>query len=175
MKFTVFLFFLFITSSLGGIAEEYKLKAAFIERFSRFIEWEQSNSDTILFGIVGNDIASDEFLDYFKLHSIKDRKVQIVPVEELSIITIVSILFIADESQWSVQEICDSVGDNTLIIGNDPIMAEQGAVISFVKDNNRLRFRVNPENADSQNITISSYLLELAEIVTSSNAIGGEQ
>ena len=43
--------------------------------------------------------------------------------------------------------------------------AERGAIIQFANDRNRLRLRINVEQARSAGLTLSSKLLRPAEIV----------
>lgn len=159
---------LFLTiSSLGQNVDEYRLKAVFIERFSRFITWseEKASSDTITFGVTGSSIAVQDLTKYYSEKKLQNRPVVILPIIKLSQISDVDILFVTDGSLWSVQELSDYSDKSILIIGDEPEMIEEGAVISFKLKKKKLRFVISLKNAEKRKLSISSYLLEIAEVL----------
>lgn len=171
MKKLLFLIFSCVALSFGqrpSEAEEYTLKAAYIERFSRFIEWlpKDNPPKTIRFGIIGNREITTYFKRHFQGKEMGDKSVDILTVSDISDISGLDIVYITEVSPWNIKEIIDSTGGKALIIGDKGDMAESGAVISFIIRNDKLRFRINTTVAKEHNIKISSYLLELAEIVS---------
>jgi hypothetical protein len=51
-------------------------------------------------------------------------------------------------------------------VGDTEGFAEDGGIIRFVTENNRIRFRINVDAAESAHLVISSKLLRLAEVAT---------
>ncbi len=165
-NFVIILLFLTI-SALGQHIDEYRLKAVFIERFSRFISWteEETLSDTIRFGIVGSSIAVQDLTNYYRNKKLQNRSVEVLPITKLSQISAIDILFVVDGSSWSVQELSDYSEKSILIIGDEPEMVEEGAVISFILKKKKLRFVISLKNAEERKLSISSYLLEIAQVI----------
>ena len=52
-----------------------------------------------------------------------------------------------------------------LVVGDSPGLAEKGAIINFVIEDNKVRFEVNPQAARQAHLQISSKLLRLAKLV----------
>ncbi len=167
MKTSMLLLLLLIFPCFGQSADEYHLKAVFIERFFRFIEWDlkDSLSDTLKFGVIGSSTVTIEFSVYFKNIKVNDQTVELIDITNLSQLPPVDIIFVLESTPWETGEIKDTAGSNTIIIGDEPMMAEYGAIISFVIRKQKLRFRINLDNAKKNNIKISSYLLEMAEVI----------
>lgn len=164
-NFIIILLFLTI-STLGQHVDEYRLKAVFIERFFRFISWseEEALSDTIRFGVTGSSIAVHDLTNYYSDKKIQNRNVEIVSITKLSQVSDINILFVTEGSSWSVQELSDYSEKSILIIGDEAEMIEEGAVISFKVIKKKLRFVVSLKNAEKRKLSISSYLLEIAEV-----------
>ncbi len=164
--FIIILLFLTI-STLGQPVDEYRLKAVFIERFSRFISWSEEDTlpDTIRLGIAGSSIAVHDLTNYYSDKKIQNRSVDILSITDLSQISDINILFVVDGSSWTAQELCDYSEKSILIIGDEAEMIEEGAVISFKLKKKKLRFVISLKNAEKRKLSISSYLLEIAEVI----------
>lgn len=148
-------------------AEEYTLKAVYIERFFRFIELpeKEHSSKNIKLGVVGNRNVIEAFEEHFESRTINNQQVVVTEVADITDISNLDVVYITDTSPWEVTELRDST-IHALLIGDLPNMAEEGAIISFIIKNEKLRFRINARAAEVRNIVISSYLLEMAEIVS---------
>jgi hypothetical protein len=54
-------------------------------------------------------------------------------------------------------------GRSILTVGDTEGFAEDGGIIRFVTEKNRIRFRINVDAAEAAHLVISSKLLRLAE------------
>lgn len=148
-------------------AEEYTLKAVYVERFFRFIELPEKEivSKVIQLGVVGNGDIIAAFTSHFESRKINNQRVVISEVTDITAIDKLDVIYVTDNSPWNITELRDST-IHALLIGDLPYMVEKGAIISFVIKDEKLRFRINARAAEGRNIVISSYLLEMAEIVS---------
>ena len=79
------------------------------------------------------------------------------------------VLFICDSERNHVSELLDlAAGNHILTVSDLPGFARRGGIIGFVKDNNKIRFEINLDAAQKENIKIRSQLLTLAKEVYSS-------
>lgn len=162
---------LFCGLSVAKESPEYTLKSAFIERFTRFIVWPESDtlSDPVRIGIIGDGKSFTDFKKFFKKVHIKDRPVQVLNIKEGSDLSTFDIIFVEDETVMSTKEIRKALTESgaVLTIGDEKKMAQTGIMISFYLSGSKLKFNINLDHLQSQGFTVSSFLLKMATIVTS--------
>jgi hypothetical protein len=151
----------------GQRASEYQLKAVFLFNFAQFVDWQPAAAQTpLLIGILGDD-PFGSFLDA----TVRGERVGVRPIEirrsrQLADIDTCNILFISRSENDRVEEILAAVQNRPILTVSDgDDFAKRGGMIQFVNDKNRIRLRVNLEAAQAANVTISSKLLRVAEIV----------
>ncbi len=152
------------------IPREYQIKALFLFNFSQFIQWPPSaftNADEpFRIGVLGND-PFDDFLD----ETVRGEKVDGHPLviqryESVDAVKDCQILFISrSESERMENILADLKGRNILTVGDSEGFVKNGGVVRFVTEENKIHFRINLEAARRANLTISSKVLRLAEIV----------
>jgi hypothetical protein len=75
-------------------------------------------------------------------------------------------LFISDSEKDNLSQILETVkGTPTLTIGDTKGFAQQGIMINFVMEQNKVGFEINTESARRAKIIISSKLLKLAKTI----------
>lgn len=148
--------------------DEYTLKSAFVERFTRFVTWPDSlhKSDTVLVGVVGGKGTSFKALKgFFKTVPIQEKEVLVLNVVSQSGMKRFHILFVEDDTQFDIATIRNMASHAILTIGNHSDMAEKGLMISFYLDGSKLKFKVNTDELRGAGFKVSSFLLKMATIV----------
>lgn len=152
-------------------AREYQVKAAFLFNFSQFTEWPASAFSSpkapLVIGILGEDPFGNYLDELVKEEMINGRPLSIQRFQDTQEIKNCHILFIKVLKPIRQQDIINDLkGKNILTVGEDPDFIKDGGMVRFVTINNKIQFQINPEATKKENITISSKLLRLAEIVT---------
>jgi hypothetical protein len=166
--FLVFIISKYSCAITQSEAEEYNLKAAFIFNFTKFIEWEPTDSDEVfIIGIVGPSMIRESLTEIAKTKTINNKKIIILEFNNPDEITFCNILFISQKSPFDLNFILEnkSIARNTLIVTERNGSALQGACINFVILNNKLKFETNINAINSRGLKASSQLLKLAIIV----------
>lgn len=153
-----------------GISKEYQVKAIFLFNFAQFIEWPTNSfSDAqvpLTIGVLGDD-PFDGFLD----EAVRGEKVDGHPLviqryQRAEDVKACQILFISGSERSHMEQILAGLnGKHILTVGDMEGFVKNGGVIRFVTEENKIHFRINVEAAKSANLTISSKMLRLAEIV----------
>ncbi len=151
---------------------EYKVKAEFLERFTRFIEWPAdspiNNSDKPFcicvagknpFGTYLNDMAAQV--------KIKGKPVEIHQIEQLTAeLPKCQILFIARSEKERLADILKLTQDKPILtVGDTNGFAEDGVLVNFFASGNYIRFEVNIDRAEKSKLKFSSRLLKLAKLI----------
>jgi hypothetical protein len=182
---------LIITASVCAesteINREYRLKAAFLYNFIKFVDWPaektEDSNEPITIGIIGKDPFGNTF-EPLKGKLIKNREVLIKrfkSLEELKkagendksgldaqirAIWKCHLLFICSSELKSLDEIIKLVkGQSVLTVGEMSDFLKAGGIINFLRESNIICFEMNVSGAKSDNLKISSKLLKLAKKV----------
>ncbi len=77
------------------------------------------------------------------------------------------ILFIsaAADAKVKAEALAKLQSKGILLVGEETGLVQQGAVVNFYVENNKVRFEINVETAKQQQLKVSSKLLSLAKIV----------
>lgn len=161
------------------VSPEYKLKAAFINRFAMFIDWPAEKNpeedDPYIIGVIGED-PFKKHLDDITSKPIRGRSVVIERFAGMSIkedsgkhpkideIRKCHILYISTSEKKSVGLLIDQLKDhNVLTISDMSDFIDHGGIIQFINEDQKVRFAINLKIAKAENLEIRSKLLRLAK------------
>jgi hypothetical protein len=158
----------------GTDLAEYQIKAEFIERFTRFIEWpaapSQPQSEPFVIGIIGRDPFNGYLEAIARARTIKGRPVRIRHLAGLDAIGSCQILFISSSEKGSFDEIVARARKYpVLTIGDSPGALSSGVMINLYTADNKVRFEINEQQLSKAGFAASAQLLKLAR----SSAPGG--
>ncbi|MGZ3236504.1 MAG: YfiR family protein [Burkholderiaceae bacterium] len=146
---------------------EYAIKAAFLFKFGAYIEWPSDTFETpktpLVIGIVGDDPFDGTLDNIVAGHTIDGRPVEIVRDQQIDKIKNEQILFISQSEKEKMAPIVSNLqGKKILTVSefNDP-----NIIIQFVIENEKVRFDINLDQANSAGIKLSSKLLSVARTV----------
>jgi hypothetical protein len=146
--------------------EEYSIKAAFIYKFTNYIEWPANvPGNEFVIGIIGSSPISKMLSEIANTKTIKGKKIVIRQYESAAEIGSCHILFISAKAPQPLDEILAYAGKGTLTISEKEGYAARGTEINFIQVDNKLKFEANLKAIDAAGLTASSQLLKLAIIV----------
>jgi len=147
---------------------EYRVKAAFLYNFTKFVEWpanDEKKGKPFRIGILGKDrfggemealagkAVNDRFLEIQRFLGWEDRAAQC------------DILFISSSEEKNLPEILRRLNKAPILtVGDTDGYAARGVMINFFMEANKVRFEINLKPARHVGLKISSRLLKLAVI-----------
>jgi hypothetical protein len=149
---------------------EYQIKAAFLYKFAKFIEWPASTfrdpKQPMGICVFGRDPFGHALEEALWGKSIGSRSVFLGRAQQIPELAGCQVVFVSAEESSRVMEIVRGLrGHSALLVGESEGFASSGGAIQFVLDQNRVRFAINPDAANRAGLKISSKLLALATIV----------
>lgn len=156
------------------MTKEYILKAGFIERFTRFIEWPaNANMDDqaqpFVIGVIGDDPFDGNLDKFYKKTSIKNKKVDIHYYSSPDQIKPCNILFISESKHDEIESILKSLkSDSILTMADTDGYAEKGVMINFIIKEDKIRFEINESSIKQSKLKVSHLLLRQATVVNGS-------
>jgi hypothetical protein len=153
------------------VIPEYRLKAEFMERFTRFIEWPAAspvNDPQTPFAIcvAGEDPFGQFLKDLAATHKIKSKSISIRPVTASSTLDGCHMLFISASERTRAADLIRRTADRPILTVSDSAgLGEAGVMINFYEAEDKVRFEINPRSATKSGLRISSKLLKVARVV----------
>ncbi|GAB1370500.1 hypothetical protein MASR1M45_05610 [Candidatus Kapaibacterium sp.] len=151
--------------------EEANLIAAYIERFTRFIEIKgksdsESNRRDYVLTLFGDNKYTAQFQEVFSNQKIKNRVVKITYTDNLNDLRKSDLIFVVKASDIQIQKINDISKDNSIFtIAYLKGAAKKGIHINLFQQDKKLKFEINNNSAKEAGITISHLLLTKAVII----------
>jgi len=145
------------------VSREYRVKAAYLYNFVKYVEWPDTSKGRILICVAGQNPFGTVLESL-----IRNERVHGVPLATEVIIearTDCDVLFTPRTSAGISAYLRGAAGLPTLTVGETPRFVEQGGMIGFYTDGVNVRFEINPDAATRAKLKISSRLLQLAKIV----------
>ena len=147
---------------------EYEVKAAFLEKFTRFIEWpdevhmDDMNKSFVIAIICDNPFKSI-LEDMYSKQTIKGKKVDVRYISTLDDIDKCNLLFVSKSENDSLSQILFHIKEKPILtVGDDKRFAKKGIIITFFVESNHIRFEINKNAAEESGLYISSLLLNLS-------------
>jgi hypothetical protein len=152
------------SSIAGQPSTEYRIKAAFLYNFTSFVTWPKELAAQPVFTlcVFGND-PFGKLLDKLAGKSVKNSQLMVRRLDSLALLDQCQLVFISEMSN-------DRLGAALTLLHGLPVLTvsdthgftELGGIIEFRIIENKVRFDINIDAAESSGLSISSKLLSLA-------------
>jgi hypothetical protein len=158
------------------IDREYEIKAAYLYHFALYVDWPKEaaqGADKIVIAVWGRD-PIDEHLKRLEEKKIHGKPVEVVRFKDLKDVALCHVLFIPDapsagaDVRAARDRLAAALGKtkNTLLVTEASGLTNEGAMINYYVEDNRVRFEINPQAARRAGLQVSSKLLKLGRIVS---------
>ena len=154
---------------------EYRVKAVFLYHFTQFVEWPDSAFESatapIVIGVLGEDPFGDFLDETVAGELVRGRPIRIQRFTRSSQIGVCHVLFVSGSQARRMQGTFRTLsGKPILTVGDADEFADEGGMVQFVTSRGRIRLRINVQTVRDAGLTISSRLLNLADIVGGSGS-----
>jgi len=153
---------------------EYKIKAAYLLNFAKFVEWPTNRFPTatspIKVGVLGKDPFGADLDRIMAERVIEGRKFEIIRASEPEASLSCHIVFVSSSERRQFPQIIEALHKaNVLTVGEHEQFLEQGGIVRFflhddpVRSESTVRFEINAPAAQKAGLRISSKLLQIAK------------
>lgn len=150
---------------------EYDLKAVYLERFTRFVEWPKESSmddanKPFVVGVIGKNPFGSRIKEIFTKLKIKKKNIDVRYVSRMEDIDGCHLLFITGKTKQKLFEIVDYTKDKPILTVSDTNgYAKKGVYINFYIENKKLRFEINQTAVMQSRLRVSYMLMQHARIL----------
>lgn len=148
--------------------EEYRVKAAFLFHIAQLVDWppdsDEGGDHSLMLCTVGDDPFHGVLETTVEGKAIGDRVLRIRHLQPPDSTSDCQILFLGKEENALAPELVAALNNTPILtVGEADGFLDAGGMICFLLKENRVRFAVNLEAAESAHLKIGSRLLMLAE------------
>jgi uncharacterized protein DUF4154 len=146
---------------------EYEVKATYLYNFIRFVEWPakvaQVQTGSIVICVLGRDPFGPALNAIVKDEVIAGKSVVAQQILTAQDALNCRVLFISSSEDARLKQILTTLGDaSVLTVSELPEFTQQGGMVQFISEGNRVRFKVNLASTEHAGLRPSSELLKVA-------------
>ncbi len=152
---------------------EYRLKAAYLLNFAKFISWPDKAFATpqapFVIGILGNNPFGDS-LTPLTSRKVRNRTIELRYFNKIDEVKPCQILFISHSKKESIPNILAACNNMPIFtISGIKGFIHKGGMLEFITINEHLHFSINLAQAQTQGLGVEAQLLALATEVIKAN------
>lgn len=151
-------------------SSEYQVKAAFLFHFAQFVDWPseafKDAASPLTYCTVGEDPFHGALDGSLNGKTIDGRPARVVHFRQAQEIQGCQILFLGTPEKKSINATLANLrASPVLTVGESENFVQQGGMIGFFLEDNKVRFEINLDAAEHAKLKISARLLALAKTV----------
>jgi hypothetical protein len=157
-------------SAQSNPSGEYQVKAAFLFHFAQFVDWPpeafKDAASPLTYCTVGEDPFHGALDASMSGKTIGPRPVRVLHFKRAQDIQNCEVLFLGGQEQKSIPAALANLrGNPVLTVGESEHFVQDGGMIGFLLEDNKVRFEINLDAAGRAKLKISARLLTLAKTV----------
>lgn len=150
-------------------ALERRVKAAFLYRFTEYVNWPDAafaRADApFVIAVIGPASLAEELRQITIGRTVNGRPVEVRRAADAEAMAPAHIVFIADSEKQRLRDLVRAAPRHALVVTESEGALAQGSVINFVLVEGRVRFEISLDSAEKRGLRLSSRLLAVAQSV----------
>lgn len=148
---------------------EYEVKAAFLEKFTRFVEWPdeihmEDMDKPFVIGIMGENPFNSILEKMYAKQKIKNKKVAIQYISTLEEMEHCNLLFISQSEYNRIDQILSYVKRMPILtVCDDKRYSKKGVQITLFSESNHVYFEINQDAVNLSELYMNSLLLKMSK------------
>jgi hypothetical protein len=147
---------------------EAEVKAEFIERFTRFVDWDADAmpADSFTVCTIGESPIAPYLAKLVKRRKLHNRRAMVSKVAASDDLTACQMVLIGANDHKTMRTVLKHTdGRPILTVADAPGAAAAGVIINFYVEDDHVRFEINARAAKDGGLRVRAKLLKLARVV----------
>ena len=153
------------TSVATDAYTEPAVKAAFIYRFTAYVDWPADPKDAGQFtiAVLGDDEVAASLQELAGSRTVRNRPIVVRRIANIRDARSVQVLYVGHDRRADLRSLLEELaGSHVLVITDDRSGLESGSAVNFLRADNRMRFEVSLPAAQRAGLKVSAELLSVA-------------
>lgn len=149
------------------VSKEYQIKAAFVYNFTKFISWPAQSfaaaDSPIVIGVLCQTAIAAELETTVKNRKVNGRAIAVLRMNGPEQAGSTNLVFVCASEDAQFATVRKAIANSpVLTVGESASFAQQGGMINFVLEGDKVRFEINADSAENAGLKISAQLQKLA-------------
>jgi len=157
------------TTVRADVGKEYKIKAAFLYNFTKFVEWPAvcfaSDDAPIVIGVVGENPFGGELEKAIHDRKVNGRGLVVCAVRSAADLRRVHVVFAPQGEERQLEAWGGGKTPGVLTVGESARFAALSGMVTFTMAGDKLRFELNTGAAERAGLKVSAQLQKLATAI----------
>jgi uncharacterized protein DUF4154 len=150
---------------------EYRSKAVLLFQFTQFVKWPprafHDPKAPLIVGVLGDDPFGTDLDEAVQDEKLDEHPLIVRRYRRVEDIAECHVLFVSNSEAAQMDKIVARLkGRSILTVGDTDDFTRVGGMVRFVTENNKIRLRIDVDEAKAVDLTITSKLLRVSTIVT---------
>jgi hypothetical protein len=151
-------------AAAGNASLEYRVKAAFLFNFLKFVEWPPTaGGGPWVIGLLGHDPFGELIDETVRGKELNGRSIEVRRFAHARDAKDCHILFMSGQEFDRLGRHPLAAQPGVLSVGESPGFLQSGGAINFYLEDNRVHFEIRPSVARAVGLRVSSQLLKLGK------------
>lgn len=161
--------------AVADTVTEAEVKLALVYNMTRFVSWPEAGSEEAFEMCVAGETAYEIAVENLRGRKIRDRGIRVSLLEAAveAPVTCDLVYVTHDESDLAAVLLDRYDGLPVLMVSDAPDFIEAGGMVALSFDGGRVGMTINVAAYEDAGLTVSSQLLELAQVVDDRRSAGG--
>lgn len=153
----------FCMISICANAQMAQFKALYLYNFAKNIGWpEADNGSDLVITVIGDNELSSELEKLAKSRMVGSRKVIVKQAATIGNLDNSQIVYLSDsKSSQIVSLVAHEQGKKSLVVGGKAGLCSQGASISFIPVDGKLKYEISNSNIKKSGLSVAAKILQL--------------
>jgi hypothetical protein len=147
--------------ALAQTSSYQELQAAYIFNFAKYIKWP-GDAKTFVIGVYDDDEIMDLLKTVLAGKKIAGREIELRVVTDSDDLTGYNIVYVPEGGSKEVSRLSNAISGKSILLVTEEDMIKKGAMISFVVEDEKLRFKLKQTSLTGSGLVASEGLLRLA-------------
>jgi hypothetical protein len=148
-------------TAYAQISSYQELQAAYIYNFAKYIKWP-GEAEAFVIGVYDDEEVMNLLKAVLSEKKIGGREIELKMLTKSADLTGCNIVYVPERGSRYVSDLSDSISGRNILLVTEEDMIKKGAMISFVVEDEKLRFKLKKTSLASAGLVASDGLLKLA-------------
>lgn len=143
------------------VSSYHELQAAYIFNFAKYIKWP-GEAKTFVIGVYDDEEVMDLLKTVLSEKKIGGREIELKMLTKPEDLNGCNIVYVPEGGSRNVSDLSGSISGRNILLVTEEDMIKKGAMISFVVEDEKLRFKLKKTSLARAGLVASDGLLKLA-------------
>ncbi|MGM0582157.1 MAG: YfiR family protein [Bacteroidota bacterium] len=145
----------------------HEIHSMLMFNFIKYVEWPaDAKAGNFVIAVVGDENVASTIENFYLKRTVKGQSVKVVTADNIDAVNSAHVLYLSSKKSKEFETAKEKFsGKSTLMITDKKGLGEKGSCINFQEINGKLKFEINQESINGNNLKISNQLSSMGIMI----------